>query len=128
MLLVPTYVAPSKIEGLGLFAAEPIRKGAPIWRFDAILDQIIPVEVLHRYPPGVRDYIVKYSYIPRGTAGFRVLDCDNGRFMNHSDDPNTDNSEETTVATRDIAMGEEITCSYAQFIEGFVEGQFEEVE
>ena len=47
--------------------------------------------------------------------------------MNHSDDPNTDNSGETTIATRDIAMGEEITCSYADFIEGFLPGQFEEV-
>jgi SET domain-containing protein len=128
MLLIETYVAPSKIEGLGLFAAAPIMKGAPIWRFDPILDQIIPVEILDRYPPGVRDFIRKYTYVPRGTQGFRVLDCDNGRFMNHSDDPNTDNSGETTVATRDIAMGEEITCSYADFIDGFVPGQFEEVE
>jgi len=32
------------------------------------------------------------------------------------------------AATRDIAMGEEITCSHADFIDGFVPGQYEEVE
>jgi len=128
MLLVPTYVAPSQIEGLGLFAAEPIAKGAPVWRFDPVLDQIIPIDILDRYPPNVRDFIRRYTYVPRGTAGFRVLDCDNGRFMNHSDDPNTDNGDLTTVATRDIAQGEEITCSYAEFVDGFVAGQFEEVD
>lgn len=38
MLLVPTYVAPSAIQGLGVFAAEPVTEGAPIWRFEPGID------------------------------------------------------------------------------------------
>ncbi|TIS47846.1 MAG: SET domain-containing protein-lysine N-methyltransferase, partial [Mesorhizobium sp.] len=44
MLLIRTYVAQSAIEGVGVFAAEPIRKGASIWRLDPDFDRLIPVE------------------------------------------------------------------------------------
>ena len=40
MLLVKTYVAPSAVHGLGLFAAEPIARGACIWRFDPRIDRL----------------------------------------------------------------------------------------
>ena len=33
MLLVKTYLDKSRIHGLGVFAAQPICKGAKIWRF-----------------------------------------------------------------------------------------------
>jgi SET domain-containing protein len=33
MLLVRTRLAPSAIHGLGVFAAEPIARGAEVWRF-----------------------------------------------------------------------------------------------
>jgi len=125
MLLVPTYVAPSAIEGLGLYAARPIAKGTTIWRFDPLLDLICPEGHLASYPPGTQDFLRKYGYVQRGTAGYRVLDGDNGRFMNHSEQANTDNRGESSFATRDIAAGEEITCDYAEFVEGFVPGQFE---
>lgn len=126
MLLVPTYVAPSAIEGLGLFAARPISKGTTIWRFDPLLDLVFPEGLLASYPPGTQDFLRKYGYLQRGTAGYRVLDGDNGRFMNHSDQANSDNRGETSVATRDIAQGEEITCDYAEFVEGFVPGRFQD--
>ena len=32
MLLVPTAVGPSRIQGLGLLAAEPIAAGTEVWR------------------------------------------------------------------------------------------------
>ena len=38
-MLVKTRVAPSGIHGNGLFAAEPIPAGTPIWRFAAGFDQ-----------------------------------------------------------------------------------------
>ena len=39
---------------------------------------------------------------------------DEGRFVNHSSDPNTGfaSTERPSVALRDIAMGEELTCDY----------------
>jgi SET domain-containing protein len=40
--------------------------------------------------------------------------------MNHSDTPNTDFSAfGGGTACRDIAAGEELTCNYHQFYEGF---------
>ncbi len=126
MLTVATYVAPSAIEGLGLFAAEPIAAGTLVWRFDPLLDLIFPEAHLALYPPGTQAFLRKYGYRQRGTAGYRVLDGDNGRFMNHSAEANTDNSGESSFATRDIAAGEEITCDYAEFVEGFVPGRFED--
>ncbi len=124
MLLVATYVAPSAIEGLGLFAAEPIAAGAMIWRFDPLLDLILPDAHLASYPPATQGFLMKYGYRQRGTAGYRVLDGDNGRFMNHSAQANTDNSGESSYATRDIAAGKEITCDYAEFIEDFASEHF----
>lgn len=126
MLLVPTYVAPSAIEGLGLFAAAPIAKGTTVWRFDPLLDLVFPEGLLAGYPPGTQAFLRKYGYLQKGTQGYRILDGDNGRFMNHSDRANTDNTGETSFATRDIAAGEEITCNYGEFVEDFVPGRFED--
>jgi SET domain-containing protein len=53
--------------------------------------------------------------------GITVLEFDNGRFMNHSDAPNTDFTDpDTGWAIRDIAAGEEITCNYRDFDPSFV--------
>lgn len=41
MMLIPTYVAPSPIEGVGVFAAEYIEEGALIWNLDPGLDRLI---------------------------------------------------------------------------------------
>jgi SET domain-containing protein len=39
MLLVSTYVAASEIEGVGVFAAAPIRKGTLIWQLNPDFDR-----------------------------------------------------------------------------------------
>ena len=47
-------------------------------------------------------------------------EVDNGRFMNHDEQPNTDFTNPTVgFATRDIAKGEELTCNYSEFAPGF---------
>src|SRR5258708_3685748 len=38
MMLVRTYLSNSSIEGIGVFAADPIRKGDLIWRLDPKFD------------------------------------------------------------------------------------------
>jgi hypothetical protein len=48
--------------------------------------------------------------------GFVVLELDNGRFMNHSLQPNTDFTRpDVGYATADIHPGEELTCNYFDF-------------
>jgi len=41
MILVRTYLAPSSIDGLGLFAAEDIPKGTITWEFYSEIDIVL---------------------------------------------------------------------------------------
>jgi uncharacterized protein len=121
MMIVPTYVGPSQIEGVGIFAAEDIPAGTPIWILDDSLDLLLTAEQLAKLPPLQRNFIERYGYPHMSRDGLTVLEFDNGRFMNHSDEPNTDfRDPETGWAIREIAAGEEITCSYAEFDPTFV--------
>ena len=116
MLLVRTYVAQSAIEGVGVFAAEPIARGAAVWRLDPDFDRLIPLETYRSAPPHLREFFDRYCYPSADYPGHIVYDVDNGRFMNHSDSPNTDFSADTGgVASRNIAAGEELTCDYGEF-------------
>ncbi len=117
MMLVPTYVAPSAIEGVGVFAAEDIPAGALIWRLDQSFDRLIPQKDLDAAPEHFREFIERYTYPFPDDPSLVVLEVDNGRFMNHDMlSPNTDFSVPTRgVARRDIAQGEELTCNYAEF-------------
>ena len=116
MMIVPTYVGPSEIEGVGIFAAAPIKAGTAIWILDERFDQIVPVELIEQLPEVQRGFAERYGYPHMDRPGQIVLEFDNGRFMNHCDAPNTDFSRpDMAWALRDIAEGEEITCDYAEF-------------
>lgn len=120
MLLVSTYVAASEIEGVGVFAAKPIRKGVLIWRLHPEFDHLIPSEAYDALPEIMKELLDRYAYPSPDRPGFLVYEVDNGRFMNHSDAPNTDfSSHGGGWAIRDIAAGEELTCNYYEFYEGF---------
>jgi len=120
MLLVSTYVAASEIEGVGVFAAAPIKKGELIWRLNPDFDRLIPADTYEDMPETMRELIDRYAYPSPDKSGYLVYEVDNGRFMNHSDTPNTDFSEHGGgMAAHDIAAGEELTCNYHEFYEGF---------
>ena len=120
MLLVSTYVAASEIEGVGVFAAAPIKKGALIWRLDTDFDRLIPADAYVAMPETKKELIDRYAYPSPDRPGYLVYEVDNGRFMNHDENPNTDFSgERCGVASRAIAVGEEITCDYREFHENF---------
>ena len=110
MLVVRTYVAPSKINGLGLFAREFIPAGSAVWEITPGFDLEYRFE---DQPQRVQEYLCHY--------GSRVEPCiyllcgDNARFMNHSDNPNVSGAHSPNIALRDIEAGEEITCNYAEF-------------
>ncbi len=124
MMLVRSYLAPSPIEGLGVYAVEPIKKGDAVWKFDRTFDQLISLDQVNAAPDHVREFIDRYSYAFHDDPSFVVLDADDGRYMNHSDTPNLDfRDPEWGVALRDIAAGEELTCDYACFTIGPVEFQ-----
>jgi len=120
MMIVPTYVGPSAIEGVGVFAAAPIPSGSALWQLSEALDLLLTEAQLAQLPALQREFIERYGYPHMTRAGFTVLEFDNGRFMNHDPQPNTDfTSPEVGWAIRDIAEGEEITCDYGQFDPSF---------
>ncbi len=116
MLLVKTFLAPSRIHGIGLFAAQRIPAGTVIWRMSPIIDLELTDADLERLADAARVQIDKYTYMDL-VRGKRVLCGDDARFFNHADEPNChdfpDADGGTTVAARDIDEGEELTCDYA---------------
>ena len=123
MLRVRTYLAPSTIEGIGLFAAEPIPRGTLIWKHDERFDLSYDLREIDEEDALLHEMLRCYGYQP-SDAPVVVLCGDNARFMNHSSRPNADDIGDLTIACRDIAKGEEITCDYAKFDRGFAERDF----
>jgi hypothetical protein len=116
MMLVPTYVAASDVEGVGVFAAKPIKKGTLIWRYDPSFDRLVPASWLRKQTPTMREFLTKYAYPAHDQPDMLVIEIDNGRFMNHSLDPNTDFTRIVEgYAIRTIKPGEELICNYSEF-------------
>jgi len=121
MLMVSTYLAPSSIEGLGVFANEFIERGRLMWSLNPKFDIFIYPEEIESYPAHMRDFIARYAYPHLELPGVVILDSDNGKFMNHSLAPNTDfRIFDKGYALTDIAPGEELTCNYHEFDPSFV--------
>lgn len=116
MLLVATYVAPSSVEGVGVFADEDIAAGSVIWRFDPLFDRLLSVSEIAALDRIQQDHVTRYGYGYPMDRTLTVLESDNGRFMNHSDRPNTVFSDpHFGYALKDIAAGAEILCDYNEF-------------
>ena len=114
MLRVPTYVAPSPIAGVGLFAATDVPAQFVIWEYSEGVDWRISPSELALFPEPFRARL--RHYLDQEESGLYVLCGDNAKYMNHSDDPNCDDTgAEYTVSRRGIAAGEELTCDYRLF-------------
>ena len=118
MLLVDVYMDKSSIQGIGVFARNPIAAGSVIWKLDLKYDRLIEVSVYESETGPVKDYLDRYCYPRRSDPRFIVFEADDARYMNHADDPNCDMSPgDFATARRDIAAGEEMTCDYNVFFE-----------
>jgi hypothetical protein len=121
MMLVRTYVGPSPIEGLGVFAAEAIRRGQEVWRFDPRFDKLIRKADLGDASSCVQEYLARYAYDFHQDSEYMLCDIDDAIYMNHSGRPNVDLSNpDCGVATSDIRSGTELTCDYSTFMNGSV--------
>jgi hypothetical protein len=123
MLLIETFVGLSKIHGagLGLFTLHPIEAGTVIWREHQIFDLTFTQDELDRlgeaFWPAMKK-IDSYAWFDE-QRGLWVLPGDDARFMNHSEEPNCDDSELFVIkAARHIKMGEELTVDYRVFRAG----------
>ncbi len=120
MMLVSTYVAASDVEGVGVFAAKPIKKGTLIWRYDPGFDRLVPASWLTGQSPMMQEFLTKYAYPAHDRPDMLVIEIDNGRFMNHSASPNTDFTKIVEgFARRNIPAGEELMCDYSEFDPGY---------
>lgn len=120
MLLIPTYVAPSTIEGVGIFAAEDIPAGTLIWRLDESLDRLLSTDQIAALDPVYRGFVERYGYPYPHNPGLTVVELDNGRFMNHSALPNTRFTDPDAGFSRTaITAHQELTCNYAEFDPSF---------
>lgn len=123
MFIVKTKVKESKIHGKGLFADQDIKKGQIIWKYNPLIDRRIPQKKLLQLPSFVQKFIKYYSYL--NDWGEFVLCGDGARYINHSDNPNTEDKmtfwnklfrrEGISIASRNIKKGEEITSKYLCF-------------
>jgi uncharacterized protein len=119
MLFIKTRVGPSGIHGMGLFAGEFVPRGAPIWRFEPGFDHDFSPEQFAALPPLARSHTRWFCFVSREN-GHVILSGDHACFINHSAEANTGTPRDTqppvtTVARRDIAAGEEITCNYWEY-------------
>mgnify|MGYP001361032842 CR=1 FL=1 len=118
MLLVKTFIAYSANKGIGLFADQLIPKNVKYWKRDEVFDNIFTPFQISSLEVIAVEYIKKHGFLE--TSGNWYLCNDNGRFSNHSDNPNSRNLVDEkglvqfSVTTRDILKGEEILCDYKE--------------
>lgn len=115
MLTIKTYLAPSSVHGIGLFAAEDIPAHTVVWKFNNHIDKVFSELAFLRICQGLDDFGLKHflnSCYRRAGRYFYLTD--NARFINHSDRLDNiifaDDNAEVTV--RDINAGEELLENY----------------
>ena len=115
MLQVKTKIGPSDIQGIGLFADQFIPMGTVVWKFMPGFDLLYTKEQIELLSEAVRDQFYNYSFFDPNHEAY-MLCADDGRFFNHSEQPNCDDSgANITIALTDINPGEELTVDYKVF-------------
>lgn len=115
MLTVQSYLAPSKIHGIGLFAAENIARGTVIWKFNANIDKAITrkkfIRMCREVDICTLKHLLNATYKRRGKFYYIT---DNARFINHSEEScNVALIDDyTEISIRDIQAHEELLENY----------------
>lgn len=119
MLLIDVYLKKSQIEGLGVFAREPVASGTVMWEFHPDFDRAVPRAVYEAATGPMRNWLDRYGYPAIGDSDTIIFELDDARYMNHSDNPNMVFVDgRRAVAARDIVADEELTCDYNAFFPG----------
>lgn len=113
---VRTKLAPSQIEGVGVFALRDVKKGEPLFTDMVTKLYNLPYSEFNKLRPEIAENLLQsFPLIIKGSA-FAYPITRTQAFLNHSDEPNYDAIED--VVLRDIKAGEEVTEDYRK-IEGW---------
>jgi len=115
MLKIRSYLATSKVHGIGLFAGEDIKEGAIVWEFNPFIDQMFSFRKFRTICGSVNYFGLQHLYASsykRNDKYYYITD--NARFINHSNDHfniifSDDNTE---IACSHIKKDSEILENY----------------
>lgn len=121
MLLVATYVGPSSVHGMGLFACQDIKQGTLVYKPSPLLDVCLSEVELTKLSAAEQSTVRHYGFRNK-SDGLWYLAFDDIRFCNHS--TRNSNIGSTMIdgmvgvaAQRNIAAGEELLQNYQEFEE-----------
>lgn len=108
--IVKLRLAPSSINGVGVFAMRDMEKGETLYT-DIIPHQFdVPYAKLKLLTPEIRDILLGHFPLITEGSHFMYPVTKMSAFLNHSDTPNYDAKKD--VALRKIKAGEEVTEDY----------------
>ena len=111
-MLIDTYLDKSKIQGVGVFAKENIKKGERIKEVRPEFEIEFNSDNLPKMPLALAKFIDTHSYERELGSKILVMGIDNEKYLNHSDDPSV---SDDGIALKDIKIGDEITINYKDF-------------
>ena len=117
MMLIDTYLDKSKIQGVGVFSKENIKKGKKIKEVRPEFEIEFNSDNLPKMPLSLAKFIDTHSYERELGSKILVMGIDNEKYLNHSDDPSVNDDG---IALKNIKIGDEITIDYNNF-DGSVE-------
>lgn len=115
MLTIKTYLAPSSIHGIGLFAAEELPAQSLIWEFNPLVDKVYSERAFMKICRKSSEHSLKHFLNSSYRKGGRYYYLtDNARFINHSV-PHANiafRDDYSEVALRRILPGDELLENY----------------
>ena len=112
MFLIDTYLDKSKIQGVGVFAKENIKKGQLIKEVRPDFEIEFNKDNLPKMPLALAKLIDTHAYERELGSKILVMGIDNEKYLNHSNDPNVNDNG---IALKNIKIGDEITVDYKDF-------------
>jgi len=112
MFLIDTYLDKSKIQGVGVFAKENIKKGQLIKEVRPDFEIEFNKDNLPKMPLALAKLIDTHAYERELGSKILVMGIDNEKYLNHSNNPSVNDNG---IALKNIKIGDEITVDYKNF-------------
>jgi len=110
MFNVKTKLNWDEVKGIKVIADQDIREGMSVTVFDPDYDIIFEKDYIDHMPEAQKEYVQNMTYeYEFGFDDKYILPFGHEPYMNHDFNPNVD---EFGKASRDIKIGEELTCDY----------------